>query len=153
MKSQMAGLLSIARHLRETLDPLPPIAMWHPIGGEGGGMAWLDVDDDDLAAAADELRSQIGPVVWFAVVFDTYARDGDPTTDQGLLGIGVLDAAFRDGDPSVMEQIVLVMWTGEDPQPEMAWQVYRWTPVDGWEWDQPRLVADPSEVASSVRWV
>jgi len=130
------GLLATARAVRERVDPFVPLLAWQ--GGDGGSLlVMLPHDPDDpgglalaVRAALDVLEAERGRAVWFAVVVDAYGRAAGPADGVAAGDLGDL---FRGGDPGVVEQLMMLMARGGASE---VWrQVYRWTPVDGWEWD------------------
>lgn len=51
-----------------------------------------------------------------------------------------LEKRFLDGDPAVKESIHTVVMT---PDSDLVInQPYKWTPVDGWEWDEMNVIED-----------
>jgi hypothetical protein len=151
MDDRMTGLLGMVRSMREHFDPLPPVALWRQVGGEHFNIAILpgDAHEGTIAEQCADLRRLAAPTEWFALVMDTYARDGG--RDDAPPDMAALEEAFLAGDPAVVEQVVTILWPKEE-RPAMAWQVYRWTPVDGWEWDAP-VTATPEQMLSSVVWL
>lgn len=138
----VANLLAFAREMRERTDPFPPMVTWQPVEANGGGPFLIVIDGStgdtatDLGEAFAHMRDLAGPPEWVAVTLDSYAREHDPSTDPSTLA-----AAFKGGDMSVMEQmVVIVKHVGDDIR--MIRQVYRHTPVDGWEWDREEYLDD-----------
>jgi hypothetical protein len=142
-------LLSTVRDMREALPVFRPVVIWQPhdddplvvtIEGSTGNVS------TDLNEAFGRVRELAGPPEWFAVALDSYARDNDPDGVPGSL-----EEAFLNGDMTVVEQVVVIVQSPESGL-TMFRQIYRNTPVDGWEWDEPQLVTDPDdEVCTAIR--
>lgn len=128
------ALFAPARAAREHTDVFLPIVVWQQVEEESPLLLLcgpvLGTMGEDIAFAFAEIMSRYGRPVWFAVIADAYARTA--YTEGAPLS---LSEAFGDGDPSVVEQLVLVCASREGVR--MLRQVYRYTPVDGWEWDEP----------------
>jgi len=140
-------LFGMARKLREDNDQFIPVVTYQPKGGDapviacvthGGGLV------ETMSQALPMLREQFGPAEWFAVTADSYAKVGDTNIEPGALA-----EAFMMGDPGVVEQLV-VMIAEEDGRLSTFRQVYRHTPVDGWEWDKPEIFTDHSTELQTV---
>jgi hypothetical protein len=141
---QAAGtMLEVARHMRERSNVLTPTLIWTSQDGTSGytmiphavgGMP--DALDQMLTALDDEY----GPPAWFAIILDAYGRIADAEHEPDLRPEDLGDL-FTMGDEAVVEQLVLVI-AAEDRI--TSWrQVYRYTPVDGWEWENPQFMANP----------
>lgn len=146
-------LLLVARGVRERTDTFTPLITWQPVTGGPAVMTTAD-ESDTLTGSFDDsfnrLRKLTGPPDWFAVTLDAYARDQEG--DQPKPEPGALHEAFTNGDPSVVEQMVVILMDPTAGDLLMARQVYRWTPVDGWEWDEPQMVDSPDDaVCTAVR--
>jgi hypothetical protein len=63
---------------------------------------------------------------------------------------GSLGERFRQGDPKVKEALNTVILSSDVSV--MVKQVYRWTPVDGWEWDEPEVLYDPDAPGPVSDW-
>lgn len=139
--------LSMVRELRESVDIFTPTIFWQPASTV---MAVADIpsptDDfsQNLNIAFEGLRKYVGVPVWFAVVLDAYARDGE-SPEEEKPAPGELEAAFNNGAPDVVEQMVSIFFTPEDRDLVMIRQIYRHTPVDGWEWNAPEVVSTPDD--------
>ena len=145
-------LLLVARMLREDNDIFAPMIIWQPVAGGERVVAHLtSITGDtkqDLDEAFKQLRDVTGAPEWFAVTLDSYARDGDP--DE--LEASSLEEAFLQGDMKVVEQMVTIFMTPGTGELVMIRQIYRNTPVDGWEWNEPQVVDSPGDaVTTAVR--
>jgi hypothetical protein len=103
-----------------------------------------------MYAAVQSVIKEFGEEIKsIALTVDSYM---DPTEFEGVedpeefkrrLEVRVpLEKRFKDGDPAVKESLHTVImspdWNITINQP------YKWTPVDGWEWDEPRIIDDGS---------
>ena len=131
-------LLVPVRAVRESVEHFFPIVFWAPPSASVPVMTLVPPVRgtllDDLPPIIAELLSVLGPPAWFAVAFDSYATNDDS------VAAGSLEEAFLGGHPSVVEQIVLAVVSADSL--DSYRQVYRCTPVDGWEWDD--VEASPS---------
>jgi hypothetical protein len=137
-------LLAFARAAKESLDIFLPVMMWRGEDGEGG-FAVMPGRMQELAGAVADLRGTVehvqGPHMMYAVVVDGYGRTHH--TSDAPVGPGDLGEMFHAGDPVVVEQL-MVLTAGRGMQGVRAWrQVYRHTPVDGWEWDAVEYLKRP----------
>lgn len=134
MEPDRDALLGMARNLREGNETFVPMIAWQPRSGPVV-MACVSGDgtiDEVMGQALPKLREDFGDPEWFAVAADTYGRNSD-ADDQ--VPPGSLGEAFQNGDPLVTEQVVLLV--AEATGITGVRQTYRYTPVEGWEWDDP----------------
>jgi hypothetical protein len=160
LDAPLDNILAVARHMRENNDHFIPTIVWQPHNGESV-IATLtpinDNDDDedgtDLDAVFHELRTVIGDPEWFTISLDAYARDDDtPGTPAEPPAPGELEAAFAAGDMTVVEELVTIHVEMHSRTLTMYRQIYRYTPVDGWEWEDPEIVESPDDaVVTAVR--
>jgi hypothetical protein len=127
-------LLVPARAAREHADVFLPIVVWQQTDGGSPLLMMcapvIGVMGEDISFAFAEIIERYGPPVWFAVIADAYAKTAHMEGAEPPLA-----EAFKGGDPAVMEQLVMVF--ASHAGIKMYRQVYRYTPVDGWEWDKP----------------
>jgi hypothetical protein len=57
---------------------------------------------------------------------------------------------FAMGDPAVKEQISTLLMSCDSVV--LASQSYRWTPVDGWEWDEVRILTQEDGAPADWEW-
>jgi len=150
LSEPVEDLLKVVRLLREDQDVFAPMITWQPKAGEPIVAHLTSLTGDtktDLDQAFQQLRDMTGAPEWFAVTLDSYARDGAPEDLEGTL-----EEAFLAGDMQVIEQMVTIFMTPGTGELVMVRQVYRNTPVDGWEWDSPQIVESPGDaVTTAVR--
>lgn len=146
-------LFTVARNIRQQTDTFPPIVTWQPINGGPAittSIEETDIDAGNFDTTFNRLRKLTGPPDWFAITLDAYAREqphGQPRPEPDTLR-----HAFLDGDPHVVEQLVIIFKDPDDDDLIMFRQVYRYTPVDGWEWDPPQIVDHPDDaICTAVR--
>jgi hypothetical protein len=97
----------------------------------------------------------LGLLEWVAVVAEAYMQVYDKNEDETQEDFEarmnkrrdephvLLEPLFKDGDPSVKEAITI---TGFYPGGQYSITgTFRWTPVDGYEWDDPRETNDPGD--------
>ena len=151
-KPTAVALLAPARATRERMQQeggdFSPMVIFVPKLGKPmmAVMAGEGRLPDQLAVLLEDMRSQLGPAQWIAVTTDAYTKQvEDPT---GFVP-GSLEAAFKAGDPHVTEQMMVVLRQRNKPT-EVAGQAYRYTPVDGWEWDPPEVMYDHQSVITAV---
>lgn len=151
LSEPVEDLLKVVRLLREDQDVFTPMVTWHPEDGAPIVAHLTESTGDtktDLDTAFQQLRDLTGPPEWFAVTLDSYSRDG---TAEEMEDIS-LEEAFLQGDMRVIEQMVTIFMTPSEGELVMIRQVYRHTPVDGWEWDSPQLVESPGDaITTAVR--
>lgn len=84
-----------------------------------------------LIGLLDMLQMGFGAPAWIGYTTDAYAFTGewDDRPDN-------LAEAFANGDMRVYEELYALV-VGLDGTFKAACQKFRWTPVDGWEWDEP----------------
>ena len=144
-------LLMVARMLREGQDVFAPMITWQPAAGEPLVAHLTSLTGDtkaDLDQAFGQLRDMTGAPEWFAVTLDSYARDGSPDDFEAAS----LEEAFLAGDMKVIEQVVTIFMTPDTGELIMIRQIYRHTPVDGWEWETPQIVESSGDaVTTAVR--
>lgn len=135
-------LLIPARETREVTQAqghgFAPMVLVAPRVGEPQ-LAILDGDGrlhDLLSTTLAEMRRRLGPLQWCALTTDAYVR---PTPEPDTVEHGQLARAFADGDPEVTEQMVVILKRRGEPV-EIASQVYRWIPSEGFEWDEPEAI-------------
>lgn len=159
MDSTIAETLALARAIREAATPSTPFTptiIWEPAAGDTvlhlvtrltGNIA------ADLGSVFQQLRETYGDPVWFAIHLDAYARETpDPAPPEGRPAVGTLESAFKLGDMSIVEQLVTIHIDPAERELTMIRQVYRYTPVDGWEWNSPqRMEAEGDAVCTAVR--
>lgn len=141
---QMAGaLLETGRELRERMKQMVPTLFWQ---GDGGTAEYAAVaaQPGGLSVALDgaltELRSERGRPSWFGVLLDAYGRISTVRSEDHIQPEELPDR-FAAGDIAVVEQLILLIGTEARAT---AWrQVYRWTPGDGWEWDEKQYMLEP----------
>jgi hypothetical protein len=144
VKPTALQLLSAARDTRELVDDFaatvtycpvvgkPTVALLHP--EEPGQIATVVTD------ALRHIRREAGPASWIAFTADAYVILSTATVASEIRP-GSLASLFAAGDPRVREQMsVLVVYS--DGTIEAASQTYRWTPTDGWEWDEPMSIVE-----------
>lgn len=147
-------LLLVARKMREATDDVfIPAITWQPEAGNPVVAHLTELTGDtkkDLDTAFHALRDLTGPPLWFAVTLDCFARDGEPDEDE--VEAASLEEAFLGGDMRVVEQMVTILMTPANGELIMIRQIYRHTPVDGWEWEPPQIVESPTDsVTTAVR--
>lgn len=137
-------LFVVGRVTRETLDPFVPCLIWQTADDDTGMTPLYRTPDTGIGVAVDnalrDLPVALGhPVVWFAVLVDSYGRITTDTDDH--IDADDLTDRFILGDPAVVEQLMaLVAYDGE----VRIWrQVYRHSISDGWEWESPEWMAHP----------
>jgi hypothetical protein len=131
-------LLQPARVTRERVHVFQPMVLYCPRRGKAY-MASMDAGESlevMLSALLAEMRASLGPAMWIAVTTDAYAKRAETPEDIPTQRLG---EAFADGDPEVIEQMIVVLRHRYKPT-EMAAQTYRYTPVDGYEWDEPEII-------------
>lgn len=140
-KPTALGLLIPARFTRERTEEFAPMLAYAPRKGNPV-ISVLQSDGLPLAemvsGALSQMRRELGPAEWIAVTSDAYVKalpiGADLPTER-------LSKSFEEGDPTVIEQMIVVLvdrYTGV----EVASQVYRHIPSEGWEWDEPAVVED-----------
>jgi len=136
------ALLAPARSTREKVaadgGDFAPMVLFQPRRGQGY-VAVLDggeAIENMLGATLMEMRRELGPPMWIAVTTDAYVREMKSPDD---IPTRRLAEAFADGDPSIIEQMVVVL-KHRHKGLEVAVQTYRHTPADGWEWDEPEVI-------------
>ena len=146
-------LLLVARSVREQTDNFPPIITWQPAHGGPAistGIEPTETLTGNFQNTFNRLRKLTGEPDWFAVTLDAYTREqpaGGPAPEPDAL-----HQAFLNGDPHVVEQLVVIYKDPAEDDLLMYRQIYRYTPVDGWEWDPPQYVESPNDaVCSAVR--
>ena len=85
-----------------------------------------------------DVREHFGPEILGIIVHgDTFTIKtpslDDPRVPQAP---GDLQERFEAGDPEVMECLFTIGMSYKNATTNVS-QTYRWTPVDGWEWDEP----------------
>ena len=139
-------LFELMRAAREQADSFVPVLFW--LNSEGDlAMALAPQNDDGLPGAVQEaaavLTDMEGPPLWIGVALDAYGRAAETLPDGSIIPAGSLDQRFTDGDPATVEQLMLFLASPETPAVIPIYrQVYRFTPVDGWEWDDIEEVLD-----------
>lgn len=142
------ALLHPARVTREAVDEFQPMVLYCPRRGKAY-MASMDAGESIesmLSKLLAEMRAQLGPAVWIAVTTDAYSKKVRAPEDVPTRRLG---EAFAEGDPDVIEQMVVVLRHRYKPT-EMAAQTYRYTPVDGYEWDEPEVVTEHASAMIDV---
>lgn len=135
------SLLAPARTTREAIGAdaeFAPMVLFAPRRGQAM-MAVLDGEGrlhDLVADVLADMRARLGPPLWIAVTTDAYVK---PMSAPETYEPGKLAEAFANGDPEVTEQMVVILRRRGEPL-EVASQPYRFSMVDGWEWDQAELV-------------
>lgn len=127
-----------AREAVEASAVFLPMVMWSTEGNEGivalagihGGVSGA------LDGALDMVTSMYGELTGFAVLVDAYGRITD--AEEGIDPDDLADR-FTMGDPGVVEQMMLLV--AHEGEIRVWRQVYRYTPVDGWEWEHPQLMS------------
>lgn len=133
-------ILTAARTAKETLDPFPPILIWTTPDGEAGISPLHHEPGRSLTTTTREILTELPrtlnqPFTWFALIVDGYGRITD--TDEDIDPEELTDR-FILGDPVVVEQLIALVAHDGTISP---WrQVYRNTPIDGWEWDRPEYM-------------
>lgn len=141
-------LLVPARATREAVEDFAPMVLYCPQRGqaytailtEGTGLVEM------LSSLLAEMRAKLGPALWIAVTTDAYVKK---VYTEGDVPTGRLETAFKNGDPDVIEQMVVSLkhrYRGVD----VAAQAYRYTPADGWEWSEPEDVTEHSSIVINV---
>lgn len=136
-KPTLSSLLSVGRLTREHVEDFDPTVVYAPEDSEQAMIAVLEGADsvqDALRSLLAEMRETLGPPAWIALTLDSYAKA--ITDPDWLAQVGHLQEAFEGGDPQVTEQLV-VMVVDAKRHVEAVSQTYRYTPVEGWEWDSP----------------
>lgn len=132
------ALLEPARKTHEAVKDFNPMVLYAPRHGQAM-MAVIESEGvlhELLADLLGQMRAKLGPAQWIAVTIDVYARvDGYPGE------IGGLAEAFADGDPKVVEQIMVMVKRRNQPV-ETAVQTYRYLPSEGYEWDEAEVIED-----------
>lgn len=113
----------------------------------GEALAMLAADEpvpQQLVVALIQLQQMLGPAAWIAFTGDTYASF-IPTEEVSILtpkesrerfGID-LEEEFKKGSERVVEMMMVLLASPEGIAGGS--QQYRYTPVDGWEWDEPKI--------------
>jgi hypothetical protein len=136
-------LLTPARKTREKMQDeggFNPMVLYAPRHGQPR-LAVLTGEGrvhEPLAELLTDMRTQLGPAAWIAITVDSYARRD---SFSGEIEPGVLATAFADGDPTVIEQMVVLL-KRRNERVQVAAQTYRHLPSEGWEWDPPEVVSD-----------
>lgn len=130
-------LLDAARPAREAVEEFVAMLTYAPVGGSPVAALVEHKTPSQLgpmlANMLQIMHDKAGPADWVAFTSDTYVIIGDPST-FGMAG--GLEGAFSSGDPRVFEQMSVVLVDREGGF-DACTQRYRYTPVDGWEWDSP----------------
>lgn len=130
------SLLGPARQTREAIEDFNPMVLYAPRRGQAM-MAVLEGQGhlhDLVADLLSQMRAKLGPALWIALTTDVYSRPDDPPLEaQGLA------QAFADGDPKVIEQIMVMLKRRNEPI-ETAVQTYRYLPSEGYEWDEAEII-------------
>ncbi len=148
-------ILTLARDLKKRTEVFSPIIVWQCLDETAdaviaGLQNLTDSITDDLNTAFQHLRKVAGPPDWFAVILDSYARDQEVGDDKP--SAGELAAAFKEGDPKVVEQMVTIFMEPRSQELTMIRQVYRYLPSEGWEFDPPQWIDSPDDaVCTAVR--
>ena len=69
-----------------------------------------------------------------------------PEEAEQYQGDGVVEKAFRAGDPNVVENLG---WYAIDPQTRQVFYItrrYRFVPSEGWSWEDPAVMAGENAV-------
>lgn len=149
-KPTALGMLVPARFTRERTEEFAPMLAYAPRKGTPviSVLAGEDALPAMVSGALAKMRRELGPAEWIAVTSDAYVKAlpvGEAPPE------GRLETAFSEGDPTVMEQMVVVLvdrYAGVD----VASQTYRYIPSEGWEWDEPVQVTEySSELIRSIK--
>ena len=147
-EDMVVHLFTLARAAREASRMFVPIVFWMNQDGEVS-MVLAPHDNDGglptaFRGASGMLLEAEGFPVWVAMAVDAYGRltDADEFEGGERIGAGTLDARFWDGDGRVVEQIMIIIASPNDTA-RVYRQVYRYTPVDGWEWDAEERIIFP----------
>ena len=138
-------LLGTARAIIERGGDLVPVLLYSSETETVAGMLGGDTSLEDMVgAAASQLRKDLGPPLWLAVVADSYFRAGPPDEAPPTRS---LSEEFADGAPNVAEQIVLLLARPGQPLSGLR-QVYRRSAQDGYEWEEPEPFEDASGLST-----
>lgn len=132
-------LLVPARETRESVAEFQPMVLYMPRRGRGY-TAILEPGetlDQMLEETLANMRMALGPAEWVAVTTDAFVKMAPESID---VQPGDLGRAFKEGDPKVIEQMIVVLKIRNQPA-QMATQTYRWSMQDGFEWDDPEVIA------------
>jgi hypothetical protein len=147
METTINRLFEAVRAVRQAASNFVPVVFWMNKDGEVAMVLAANEDgSSDLSgavrAASEMLREAEGKPEWMAVAVDAYGRIVDRNIEDTPSQAGLLDLRFQSGDEKVVEQLMLFL---ADPAKETVVyrQVYRYTPVDGWEWDDIEHMVDP----------
>jgi hypothetical protein len=133
-------LLEIGRthymHIGYDVPKHPQVLILSEDGTTTAGIGMIGVPEDKidsvLASLPDLVPLPFNPK-WIAVTIDAYVDL------QALKGEREVTKrpreAFNDGEPGVAECMYVKL--SSDDSVLVAYQPYRWSPVDGWEWDKP----------------
>lgn len=135
------NLLVPARVTRESVSEFNPMVLYAPRRGQAF-MAVLDGDarlDEMLSGVLAEMRAKLGPALWIAVTTDNYAKPQATEADANVIEHGQLAEQFADGDPGIIEQMMVILKHRAKPI-EVAVQTYRHIPSEGFEWDEPERI-------------
>jgi hypothetical protein len=129
-------MLEPARITRERVEHFVPQILYVPRNGrpqfvaaDGEGSA-----PEAVGAVLAQVRAAHGPAEWIAVTVDAYAKNF--AEDPGFIARGELSEAFAEGDPAVVEQMIVIL-VDRYKGVEVASQNYRYLPSEGWEWSEP----------------
>lgn len=139
------GLLHAARESRmaqEHGDVWVPIVVYASEKGEALGLLGATAPvPQQLIQALVQMHDVMGHADWIAFTGDTYATyleakdESDAMKRMRSMQGRRLAREFKEGSPDVIEVMVVMLASPKDIQ--TGYQSYRYTPVDGWEWDEP----------------
>jgi len=135
------SLLAPARAARERVSEFSPMVLYSPRHGQPM-MAVLEGNGtlaEMLGVLLAEMRPKLGPATWIAVTTDNFAQPDVPPEKGGVIEHGQLAEAFAEGDPKVIEQMMVILMHRAKPL-EIAAQTYRYLPSEGFEWDDAERI-------------
>jgi hypothetical protein len=152
-KELLKALIDTARSTKEKSDGFAPMVVYSPRAkGTPGAMGVLADDGpiaDQLYNALRQLYPAFGAAEWIAVTSDTWGMHKDASEVVGKdYKHGDLEKEFNAGNPKVVEMMLVML--ANDEGISVASQNYRWTPADGWEWDEPNYMMDDEEFGGEV---
>ena len=135
------SLLGPARATREAVAEFSPMVLYSPRKGQPM-MAILEGSDalhEQLSGLLVQMRATLGPATWIAVTTDNFAKPTVTPEEAEATERGQLARAFADGDPQIIEQMMVILMHRIKPI-EVAVQSYRYLPSEGYEWDDPERI-------------
>lgn len=99
------------------------------------GMPAMDYVCMVLDGMTAQLSLDLGEVSWALLHTDSYAREVPEEEDLSNYQRGENERLFLAGSTQVREALQTILLT--DDETVTIQQSYKYTPVDGWEWDEP----------------